>query len=199
MQVIEGFFIWVDKTMFSKVQKIVVAVIVLMGSLVSTGPLLAATEWTQASLVSATPYDSRIAQAGLPSIPTGIRTVRSSEDLFDTARSFRYRKDERGRDYWQTPQETEASWAGDCEDKSLWLFAQMKINGFDKTRLVIGRQNASSKGLHVWVTLMEDNGSPLYILDPTNQKRIWKITDFSEGEYRPVYSFDGSNRYRHDA
>ena len=197
MQFIEGFFIWVDKKMFSKVQRNAVVGVVLAGSLVCA-PLLAA-EWTQASLVPATPYDSRIAQAGLSSISSRVGNAQSSESLFDKAKSFRYLKDRHDRDYWQTPQETESSWTGDCEDKSLWLFAQLKMNGFNQARLVIGRLDGSSRGLHVWVALMDENGAPLYILDPTLQKRIWKITDFSAGEYRPLYSFDGSNRYRHDA
>ena len=184
--------------MFNKVQKNAVAVIALVGSLIGS-PLLAAVEPMQGSLVPATPYDGHMAQAGIFFLPSIASGTESAESLFAKARTFRYQQDTRGEDYWQTPEETEAHWSGDCEDKAIWLFAQLKKNGFHDARLVIGRLNPSSRGFHVWVALMDKSGGSFYVLDPTAQKRIWRSTDFSDGSYRPLYSFDGSNRYRHDA
>ena len=143
-------------------------------------------------LVPSTPYDIHFLQAGLTHIPTQGMPSQSMESLFAKARSFRYVADLKSRDAWQTPEETEARYAGDCEDKAIWLFMQMKRNGYDAS-LVIGRASSQSKGLHVWV---ESDGR---VLDPTAHKRIWNATDFPEGYYRPLYSFDGSNRYRHAA
>ena len=119
------------------------------------------------------------------------------ESLFGRAKAFRYQADAAGHDRWQTPEETESRWAGDCEDKAVWLYAQLKKSGYSGVRLVIGRQNPSSRTLHAWVTLDNSDGS-FYVLDPTAQKRVWNSNDFSDGSYRPLYSFDGSNRYRHD-
>lgn len=151
------------------------------------------------SLIQATPYDSKINSAGALSnnFTPLLGSIRSSDELFFQARTIRYAADPAGQDYWQTPQETEARWAGDCEDKAVWLFAQLKKSGHFNVRLVIGRYRAIDKNFHVWVTMADDQNN-VWVLDPTAQKKIWKSTEFSEGFYKPLYSFDGTNRYRHD-
>jgi hypothetical protein len=148
----------------------------------------------------ATPFDGKMDAAGGFSIETGAaqRSLTSSEELFMKARSMRYVSDPAGRDIWQTPQETESRWSGDCEDKAVWLYARLKQNGFSGVRLVVGRMHANGSGLHVWVTLSDSEGHT-WILDPTAQRRIWKDSDFMPGLYRPIYSFDGMNRYRYDS
>ncbi len=150
-------------------------------------------------LIPATPFDHNIASA-IPfggSIGTTLQHSESMESLFLKAKSIRYVADEPSNDYWQTPQQTEARWAGDCEDKAIWLFFKLKQNGFSGVRLVIGRLRSVSRGFHVWVTLSTDQNDS-YLLDPTSQKRAWKSSELPEGYYHPLYSFDGSNRYRHD-
>ena len=152
------------------------------------------------SLIQATPYDRRISAAGVLSTETaaGPAGLRSSDELFSQARSMRYEADAKGQDYWQTPEETQARWAGDCEDKALWLFAHLKKNGHSNVRLVVGRYRSMDRNYHVWVT-MADGQNNVWVLDPTAQKKIWKDSDFGKGYYKPLYSFDGINRYRHDA
>ena len=151
------------------------------------------------SLISATPFDKRVTSTGaldnddFGPIVTG---VRSSEELFIQARSIRYVPDD-ARDHWQTPQETRSRWAGDCEDKAVWLYAQLKQNGYPNVRLVVGRQRSVDKNFHVWVSMPDGQGGSL-VLDPTAQKKIWNHKDFLEGQYKPLYSFDGIHRYRHD-
>ena len=163
-------------------------------------PLSFAMDPMQGSLVPATPYDSRLAQIGrLPDPSAPMPQIHSAESLFAQAKAFRYRKDAGNRDYWQTPQETESRWTGDCEDKAVWLFAQLKNNGYADARLVIGRENASSGRLHVWVVLLDNASGGLLILDPTSQNRIWRSADFPDGAYQALYSFDGTRRWRHDA
>ena len=81
-------------------------------------------------LIQATPYDRKLATTGVfdsQAYPNESVPLQSSspENLFWTAKSFRYVPDSNG-DYWQTPQETEARHAGDCEDKAVWLYAQLK-------------------------------------------------------------------------
>ena len=148
----------------------------------------------------ATPFDSKIMSSGafFPLQDTiGLYPSETSEALFEIARSFRYVADE-GRAYWQTPEETQAKRSGDCEDTAVWLYVQLKKNGYDSARLVIGRYRSVDRGFHVWVTLTGNDGRT-FILDPTKQKRTWAISDSSEKYYKPVYSFDGFNRYRHSA
>lgn len=151
-------------------------------------------------LIPATPFDKKVAAAGAMrsyGFARFLESVRSGDELFLQARSIRYVADLPDEDYWQTPQETQTRWSGDCEDKAIWLYAHLKMNGYFNIRLVVGRYRGVDKGYHVWVT-MPDGQDGYFILDPTAQKRIWKSSDFPEGSYKPLYSFDGINRYRHD-
>ena len=185
------------KKVLKKTQfRLVLAGLVLLGS----SPCLAAEVELDGHgrLISATPYDHQLKQTGILIAYGPGQNTRSADDLFNQARAFRYEADPAGQDYWQTPDETEARWAGDCEDKAVWLYAQLKDNGYRGVRLVVGRQNSVLQGFHVWVTLEDTGGTGFYVLDPTMMKRIWHSTDFPEGYYRPLYSFDGLNRYRHD-
>jgi hypothetical protein len=176
----------------------VVMVAAMLLSAVSPSFALEAAGPSFGQTIQATPYDLRMGEAGVFEEYGPVTGSRSAESLFAKARSFRYKADEKGRDHWQTPGETESRWAGDCEDKAVWLYANLKMNGHKGVRLVVGRQNASTRGFHVWVVIEASNGG-FFVLDPTAQKRIWNGSDFSRGEYRPLYSFDGINRYRHDS
>ena len=167
----------------------------LLGTLVLAGsPAMAGTERMDGSTTQATPFDNKISRSGALESLSRVPETTSADQLFLTARSFRYKKDDATSDLWQTPQETEQRWAGDCEDKAVWLYANLKQNGYQDVRLVIGRFRA---GLHVWVTMPDGQGG-YFILDPTAHKRIWNASDFPENLYRPLYSFDGLERYRHD-
>lgn len=168
---------------------------VLLVSLASSGsPVWAGSARMDGSTTQATPFDSKVDRSGALEAISRLPDTSSADQLFLTARSFRYQKDEAANDHWQTPQETEQRWAGDCEDKAAWLYANLKQNGYQDVRLVIGRFRG---GLHVWVTMPDGRGG-YFILDPTAHKRIWNETDFPENYYRPLYSFDGLQRYRHD-
>ena len=176
-----------------------IAALAVMLSFIPLSAGQAAVDALGGSLIQATPYDQRLNVAGVLSMAApSLASFRTSDELFFQARSIRYAADESGRDYWQAPQETQARWAGDCEDKALWLFAELKRNGHSNVRLVVGRYRSMDRGYHVWVT-MADNEGHVWILDPTTQKKIWKASDFDKGYYKPLYSFDGINRYRHEA
>ena len=177
-----------------------IAAMAAVFSFVSLSVGQAAADSLGGSLTPATPYDQRLNVSGVLSMNAAPMpgSLHSSDELFFQARSIRYVTDKNGRDYWQTPQETQARWAGDCEDKALWLFAELKKNSHVNVRLVVGRYRSIDRNYHVWVT-MADNEGHVWVLDPTAQKKIWRSTDFGAGFYRPLYSFDGINRYRHDA
>ena len=187
--------------MMKKVFKKAVAVMVLV-NLVSLGTapsLKAMNVGLGGSLIQTTPYDGKMSEAGIlvDYLPAG--RIETAESLFLKARSIRYTSDGTGADHWQSPAETESRWAGDCEDKAIWLYTQLKMNGYRHVRLVVGRHRSISSGFHVWVTFSDENGENLYVLDPTAQKRIWRSEDFAEGTYKPAFSFDGIARYRHDS
>ena len=151
------------------------------------------------SPIPATPFDHKLIMAGGLETPLNhaAGSLKSSDSLFMQARSIRYVKDPGSHDDWQTPEETQARWAGDCEDKAVWLFAQLKANGYSNVRLVVGRYRLIDKNYHVWVTLADNHGN-IFILDPTTQKKVWGNSSFGENQYKTLYSFDGMNRYRHD-
>jgi hypothetical protein len=186
--------------MIHKVYQKSVAVLALAGCLsMGSAPSLCAMELgIGGRLTRATPFDNKLNSTGTLAGIVPVQNVQSADSLFNKAKTFRYVADDPSKDYWQTPQETESRWAGDCEDKAVWLFAQLKKNGYRDVRLVVGHFNRASHGYHVWVTLTDESSGRVCVLDPTSQKRIWKSEDFAEGYYKPLYSFDGSNRYRHD-
>lgn len=72
--------------------------------------------------------------------------------IFARARSIRYAPDTAGQDVWQTPAETEARGAGDCEDKSIWLAHAIIQRGIGEPMIVVGRRRSGAP-LHVWVEL----------------------------------------------
>ncbi len=184
---------------FNKAAKLMVGI--LLTTVVSASSLMAnGVLPMQGFLIPATPFDNKVMSSGafFPlTVPVSSRYLDTSDALFEISRSFRYVPDE-GRDYWQTPEETEIKGSGDCEDKAVWLYVQLKKNNINSARLVIGRYRSIDRGFHVWVTLTNKDGR-IMILDPSKQKRVWALTDFSEKYYNPIYSFDGSDRYRHSA
>jgi hypothetical protein len=185
------------KKQFNKTAKLMVGVII--ETAVSNSSLMANGAFPmQGYLIPTTPFDNKVMSSGafFPlDVTASSHTLDTSDALFEISRSFRYVSDE-GRDYWQTPEETEAKGSGDCEDKAVWLYVQLKKNNVDSARLVIGRYRSIDRGLHVWVTMTDKDGH-MIVLDPSKQKRVWALTDFSEKYYNPIYSFDGFNRYRH--
>ncbi|MBK7363170.1 MAG: transglutaminase-like cysteine peptidase [Micavibrio sp.] len=112
------------------------------------------------------------------------------------ARSFRY-VHEAGSTHWQSPEETASRGAGDCKDKSIWLYAHLKQSGYSNVQLVIGRYRDIDRVLHAWVTYTDQNGNTI-LLDPAKQKRAWSVGEFSPELYKSLYFFDGQNRYRAD-
>ncbi len=98
-----------------------------------------------------TPFDHKISASGVFSGSFKKFGAGQSMDLrrlFDISRSFRYVSDPRG-DHWQSPSETESRRAGDCEDKSIWLFSRLKMNGYQNLRLVVGKYRPTDRQYHV--------------------------------------------------
>ena len=115
--------------------------------------------------------------------------VRSVDSLFSVARSFRYVPDPPEYDQWQSADETAARKSGDCEDKALWLYRELKKNGYEDVHLVVGRFRPFDRTLHAWVFYTDDAGKNV-ILDPTTQRRPWHAEEFSKNYYLPLFSFN---------
>ncbi len=186
--------------MMKNVLKKSAAMAVLLGafSLGSIPPLKAMSLGMGGSLIQTTPYDYKMNEAGVLATYFPAYRTETAENLFMRAKSIRYVSDSLSHDHWQSPSETEALWAGDCEDKAIWLYAQLKRSGFHDVRLVVGRYRSIDRGYHVWVTVADAQSGNLFLLDSTAQKRIWKSVDFSNKLYKPLFSFDGIDRYRHE-
>lgn len=142
-----------------------------------------------------TPFDRKLNQPGLFELSNYSDSYTSIQQLFNTARAFRYVTDRSG-DHWQSAEETDSKRSGDCEDKAIWLFARLKQCGYTNVRLVIGKYRQIDKRYHVWVTCSDASGNTC-LLDPASQKRIWTEQSFGSGFYTPIYAFDGERRYRY--
>ncbi len=194
-RILKGFLFWMDVQMISKLStKLAVLILAILSPL-----LTSAAQASDGHLVTATPFDNRVFSAGIffdkkdISEPAARRS--SIEELFAIAKSFRYVHVPRSR--WQTPEETQARGSGDCADKAGWLYSQLKKNGYENVRLVIGKYRSIDPIFHVWIAYTDDQGNSL-ILDPATQKRIWGSGQFGEGFYKALYSYDDQGRYRYD-
>ena len=177
----------------SKIPGVVVSLILCMALIGSTADF-----FSMGYVVQGTPFDAGIRSAGgfnLTPAPIPPYQQESIENLFFTARSFRYSY--KGvTSKWQSSEETEARHAGDCKDKAIWLFTRLIQNGYYNVRLVVGRYRSVDNQLHAWVICSDKHGNTC-LLDPTKQKRIWYQIAVDSGFYHPLYAYDGQNRYRY--
>ncbi|MHC4641365.1 MAG: transglutaminase domain-containing protein [Planctomycetota bacterium] len=89
-------------------------------------------------------------------------------ECFEKACKIKYKSDGEGKDYWQTPQETEEKGEGDCEDIAAYLRYLLKKEGTE-TEMVMGIMMESAYfTMHAW-NEYEHNGEEL-ILDATAGK-----------------------------
>ena len=114
------------------------------------------------------------------------------------AQNFTYRSDQELfyiKDYWQNPDEIEINQAGDCEDKSLWLYSKLIKEGFSDIRLVIGKFNVNDVVNHMWVAWYTNDG--VFILDATSKYGPIKIINLPENYYKPLYSYYKNQKWEH--
>ena len=146
--------------------------------------------------VTGTPFDAKLESIGFfnePNVTAGSAGhTESVEKLFLIAKSFRYAHDS-FNDRWQTVEETASKRSGDCKDKAVWLYAQLRRNGYHNTHLVIGKYRAKDSKLHAWVTCVDESGNA-YLLDPAVQRAPKDLWGLSRTFYRPIYSFGSIDR-----
>ena len=143
-------------------------------------------------LAADTPYDRysgsvREVISRLDQRPVNMLRAR---ELMSVAHDFRYRS---GHPYFAAlPEKTEATRAGDCKAKSLWLYDQL---GDPSALYVIGKTFRGAKSNHAWLYWRYD--SHWWILDPTNRSAPVLASSFPEDRYVPYYSFGKKGAYRH--
>ena len=139
-----------------------------------------------------TPYDPHLGpmRSVLGSLGSNKPSLDEVKQYVRTGKSFRYYM----KDPYvpQTPAETEATKAGDCKAKSLWVASKMD----DRTvRFVIGKARAVSQISHAW--LMWPGPSGWLILDPTNFSAPLDVNRVARDEFMPIYSYTAGGKYAH--
>jgi len=105
--------------------------------------------------------------AAAPKTPEG-RYVYLPDDVIASlveAAKIRYVLDPRGRDYWQSPEETRNKGRGDCEDIAIYFQHLMKKRGFDG-EVVFGLKNSAARTGHAWYEC--DLLGERYVIEPAS-------------------------------
>jgi hypothetical protein len=139
-----------------------------------------------------TPYDGYLGpmRSVLGSLGSNKPSLDEVKQYVRTGKSFRYYM----KDPYvpQMPAETEATKAGDCKAKSLWVASKMD----DRTvRYVIGKARAVSQISHAW--LMWPSSAGWFILDATNYSSPLAANRVSRDEFMPMYSYSAGGKYAH--
>ena len=105
------------------------------------------------------------------------------ESAMQQAARIRYVDDE-GEDYWQSPAETIARGAGDCEDQAIYLHHLLGFKGL-RSEVIFGIENLKHvESGHVWVECPADG--EVYVLDPT--RRLMRLRSKLPGhQYYPAF------------
>jgi hypothetical protein len=141
---------------------------------------------------SSTPYDRYLGpvRTTMSSLGNNRPPMDLVEQYVRTGRGFRYYM--KHPYFPQTPTETEATRAGDCKAKSLWVAYKMD----DQTlRFVVGRARAESGMLHAW--LLWKDASGWWILDATKFSRPLNFDRLGPQEFIPYYSYSANGEFVH--
>ena len=156
------------------------------------------TLWAQTDLSGAcfvqSPFYQKLLNAGVFNVPV-VWPVDKAEPiliLFMKARLFHYSWDRQRLERWQSADETSQLFRGSCADKAIWMYTHLRRNGYQNVSLIIGRYSPSSKVLHMWLTYEEPSGNKI-LLDPTIQKKPWRIEAFPKTFYKPLVILNGKD------
>jgi len=95
---------------------------------------------------------------------------------------------------WKTPQEVQHEPVADCKGKAVALYQKMHAHGARNVRLVIGRRTPTSQKTHAW--LEWNTRGDTYVLDPTINWAACRTNDLAGDNYRPLYAYSGTRKYR---
>ena len=88
------------------------------------------------------------------------------------------------KDYWQPPEQFEASKKGDCEDFALWAWRQLLHLGYP-ARFAVGWAGRYGEG-HAWVTFQKDGKT--YLFEALSWPLGLKLPRLSILRYKPRFS-----------
>jgi predicted transglutaminase-like cysteine proteinase len=95
---------------------------------------------------------------------------------------------------WKTPAQVNAELVADCKGKAILLYAIMRTNGATHVRFVIGKHHVADQRTHAWVEW--DTTSGTYVLDPTFNRAVERVSDYDPAMYIPHYAYNGAHKYR---
>jgi hypothetical protein len=142
--------------------------------------------------ISSTPYDRYLGRVRttMSSLGSNKPPMSLVEQYVRTGRSFRYYM----KDPYvpQTPAETEATRAGDCKAKSLWVAYKMDDHTL---RFVVGRARAESGMLHAWLLWQDTTG--WWVLDATKFSAPLAVGRLGPQEFISYYSYSEKGEFVH--
>jgi len=154
---------------------------------------LRAAEVDLGSPTGSTPYDGYLGpmRTVLAALGNTKPPVNQVSGYVRTGRGFRYFM----KDPYvpQLPLETEATKAGDCKAKSLWVASKMNDRS---VRFVIGKARKVSNISHAWLLWPKPEGGWL-ILDATNFSSPLDPAKLSPDEFMPIYSYSAGGKFTH--
>ena len=143
---------------------------------------------------SRTPYDRYLEPIFdlLKRLGGGHPDLATVEQLVAEGRSFRYVYKTTEPYVPQMPEVTEATKAGDCKAKALWLASKMDSA---HVRFVVGKAKAVSNMNHAW--LIWEGPEGWLILDATLYSHPLEPETLSSSQFIPLYSYGPSGKYAH--
>jgi predicted transglutaminase-like cysteine proteinase len=95
---------------------------------------------------------------------------------------------------WKTPTQVTSDPAADCKGKAILLYAMMRDNGARHIRFVIGKRHLADQRTHAWLEWETTKGT--FLLDPTFNTSVARISDYDPARYIPHYAYTGARKYR---
>ena len=95
---------------------------------------------------------------------------------------------------WKTPEQVSSDPVADCKGKAILLFAIMRANGARHIRFVIGKRHIADQRTHAWLEWDTTKGT--YLLDPTFNTSVERVSDYDPARYIPHYAYKGAQKYR---
>ena len=145
--------------------------------------------------VASTPYDRQMSPISpvlnSPAGPLAGRTSLATINQWMTSlRAIPYRYSCQ----WKTPAQVNSEVTADCKGKAILLYAILRANGATHVRFVIGKHNGADLRTHAWLEWETTNGT--YLLDPTFNRSIERVSERDPAMYIPHYAYNGPRKYR---